>query len=299
MYHIRFSILLFCPLFLLFATGCTKPVEYEFENDGPRLGLSAKIDPRSGFEAFLSSSIAPGMSRSLESLWISDATLTLITDGGQAYPVPAVGQGRYLLPNTAIVDFNERFGVEITHPDFPSVTSDWVSIPAAVISPQLLRTPPNTNDPEMDTWTHTITAGDPEGDTYYYVEVYPTNRPAYQFQLSVNAAFRLEACDYYNYHPPYGIFFSDVCVVGQRFTMDLMPELNNRAFDVGEELFYTDYEVALRSISSVYYEFQLDRLNLDREEGTIVEARPSAFNIQGGYGFFVASNSFVRRFQRP
>jgi len=284
----------------LLVCSCSREIDYEFDYPGDQIAVSAIIDPSIGLEARLTQTFLPGAYRNQAELWIDDADLRLVSDRGEEFVANALGEGRYTIAKEVIEDFSGQFRLLATHDRLPDITSGWVAVPEAVRQPSLMRTlPDNPGQQSIPSATHTFNAIDPPGNTYFFIEIYPNNVPEHQFQLTAESNIDLEVCEFYNYHPPYGIFFPDVCVTDAAFSISLSSRWNRRVYEFGEELFFEEYSVAIRTIDENYFSLLLDRLNLDSIDGTVVEARPSTDNIENGVGVFLGRNSFVVSYQRP
>ena len=62
-------------------------------------------------------------------------------------------------------------------------------------------------------------------------------------------------------------------------------------------IIYDEFVFVVRLLEVTYWSFLRDRQNLDDIRGSILEASsPSISNLEGGYGMFLASNSFLRVF---
>lgn len=289
--------LLYAALCLQFLLGCTKEVTYSYDFPGKAIAVVARIDPTEGFTAYVTQGVPPQGSYEIEDLMIDNAVVEVVRDDGTRLQAAYKGDAQYQTESTSFFESNRRYRLEITHPDYPKVTSDWVDIPLPIEAASLERRTRIDNSKNQEVTDLLFSGRDPDGADFYLVEVYADGGFQPQFQVELSADFDSEFCELYNYHPPNGIFFRDLCFDHASFNFTLTLEENE--FQVsGAPFTYNDFVFAIRHLDSTYYNFQLDRLNLDDIRGTILEASsPSTSNLTGGYGVFLASHSFVRRFE--
>ena len=288
--------LLYAVLCLQFLLACTKEVTYSYDFPGKAIAVVARIDPTEGFTAYVTQGVPPQGSYALEDLIIDDAVVEVVSDDGTRLQAAYEGDARYQAESNSSFESNRRYRLEITHPDYPKVISDWVIIPSPIEAASLERQTRVDNNKNQEVTDLFFSGEDLDGEDFYLVEVYADGGSQPQFQVELSADFDSEFCELYNYHPPNGIFFRDLCFDNESFNFTLTLEENE--FQVsGAPFTYDSFVFAIRHLDSTYYNFQLDRLNLDDIRGTILEASsPSTSNLTGGYGVFLASQSFVRRF---
>jgi hypothetical protein len=276
-------------------TACIKEVDYLFTFPGDAMAVVARIDPAEGVTAYLTRGVPPLGEHVLTDLVVDDALVEVIRRSGERSRLRYRGDARYNLPDASFVQAGEQYRLEVSHPDYDTIVSEWVTIPRPienVVIEQELEL-----DEEMETISRLqVSATDPRGENYYLFEVVADawNRP--QFDLNLDAAFDSEFCEFYDYHPPYGIFFEDACFDRGEFELRAVVKLDG-VLNLPPEVLYSNYLIILRHIDPTYYAYQLDRRALEDNRGTILEApSPSTSNVSGGYGVFLASNSIIGRY---
>ena len=282
--------------FLLTLAACTKEFDYRYDFPGDAIAVSARIDPAEGVRAFVTRGVPPQGTFDVAGLALPTARVEVVREDGIRLTAGFLeGAAFYVPPDTAIVA-GRRYRLEVSHPDYPPVVSEWVTIPPAITNATVTRTDGRDSDSNEEVSVLSFSATDPAGPNYYLIEVYPAGYPTYQFQNRFAAAFNTEFCEFYNYHPSTGVFFPDRCFDGEAWSFT-MAVTDREFLTAGNSLAYGDFLFVIRHLDATYWSFLQDRVNLDDIRGSILEASaPSTANVTGGYGVFLASNSFVRVF---
>jgi hypothetical protein len=290
-----FSIIL---IFIALLSGCTSVIlDTNIPFEGSKISVSARIDPAEGFTAFVNKTAPPTGDQNLNELTLIGAQVTLFSSSAM-FSVPAQGDGFFSLMDIPIRE-NDSFRLEITAPLLDTLRSKWVVIPPAIEAPLLeeiiqldtvFPAPFTENTVELH-----FSGIDPPGDNKYLIEVTHNARFSSTILFDFFADFDSESCEVFNFN---SIFFPDRCFSNEAWNFKLVPDLFLITFS-GERIEFEDYIFVVRSIDENYFNYQLDRLNLDDVRGIILEPRPSVTNVTGGEGLFVASNSFRRVLTRP
>jgi len=277
-------------LLMVSVFGCTKEVTYNYDYPGDAIAVVARIDPASGLQAFVTRSVPPLDEYETSTLLLPDAVVEVINEAGERTIANYLDGAEFEIIQPGLVAAGQRWKLEVSHPDYPTVISNWVTIPAEISDATLVQS--FSNDPSSQELVTNIefSGRDAPGKNFYLVESYPVMPLKAQFQIRVDAVFDSEFCEFYNYHPPNSIFFPDICFDEETLNFRMTPDVKEFQFSYD----YDRYVFAVRHISETYYNFQLDRLNLDDLRGTILEASPSITNVTGGFGVFLASNSVER-----
>ena len=283
-------------IFLVVLTACTKEVGYRYDFPGDAIAVSARIDPAEGVRAFVTRGVPPQGKFNVSELALPDARVEVVREDGNRFRAAFKAGAEFVAaPDTAIVA-GWRYRLEVSHPDYPPVVSEWVTVPPAITNATVTRTNGRDPDSNEEVSVLSFTATDAAGPDYYLIEVYPMGYPTYQFQNRFAAAFNTEFCEFYNYHPSTGVFFPDRCFDGEAWSFT-MAVTDREFLTAGNSLAYGDFLFVIRHLDATYWSFLQDRVNLDDIRGSILEASaPSTANVTGGYGVFLASNSFVRVF---
>ncbi len=277
-------------------TACTKEVDYNYDFPGDAIAVVARIDPAEGVTAYVTRGVPPQGTFDLPELTLPDARVEVVTEEGTRLRADFVSGAEFRYPVDSAITAGRRYRLEVTHPDYPPVVSEWVTIPSVI--PDVVIERRGATDPFSGNEVSELsfTGLDSTGTDYYLVESYPAGSYRAHFQVRLNADFDTEFCELYNYHLPYGIFFPDLCFNGEDWSFTLA--VDEKEFLGGNSpVVYDQFVFAVRHIDATYWSYQLDRLNLDDIRGSILEAiSPSTSNVIGGYGVFLASNSIVRLF---
>ena len=284
----------FLTLIALCVASCTKEVGYRYDFPGDAIAVSARIDPAEGVVAFVTRGVPPQGSFNIPDLALPNAEVEVVREDGIRLAADFVEGAEFFLPPDTAIVAGRRYRLEVSHPDYPPVTSEWVTIPAAIPEAMVSRSDgldPDSND-ELSILSFTAT--DPVGSNYYLIEVYPAGYPTSQFQNRFDAAFSAEFCEFYNYHPATGVFFPDLCFEGGKWELTMAVTDKEFLFQ-SSPIAYSDFVFVIRHLDGTYWSHLQDRLNLNDIRGTILEASaPSTSNVMGRYGVFLALNSFVR-----
>ena len=283
-------------ILLVVLTACTKEVGYRYDFPGDAIAVSARIDPAEGVRAFVTRGVPPQGKFNVPELALPDARVEVVREDGVRFRADFKAGAEFVVaPDSAIVA-DRRYRLEVSNPDYPPLTSEWVTIPPPIANAAIRRSNGLDPDSNEEVSVLTFSATDAAGPDYYLIEVYPVGYPTYQFQNRFDAAFNAEFCELYNYHPQTGVFFPDLCFDGEewQFTMTVTDKEYLNQFS---SVVYSDFVFVLRHLDATYWSYLMDRINLEDIRGTILEASaPSTGNVTGGYGVFLASNSFVRVF---
>jgi hypothetical protein len=259
--------------------------------------VGARIDPAEGFIAFVNKTAPPTGDQTLSELALPGAQVILYSSSA-VFSVPAQGDGFFSLTNIPISE-NDSFRLEITAPLLDTLRSKWVVIPPAIEAPILeeiieldtiVPAPFTYNRVELH-----FSGIDPSGDNKYLIEVTHNVRFPSLILFDFFADFDSESCEVFNFN---SIFFPDRCITDEAWNFRLVPDLFLFNFS-GQRVEFEDYIFVVRSIDENYFNYQLDRLNLDDIRGIVLEPRTSVTNVTGGEGLFVASNSFRQVLTRP
>ncbi len=287
------TIFIFCVLF----SRCTKVLDTNIPFEGSKISVSARIDPAEGFVAFVNKTALPTGDQTLSELTLLGAQVILYSSS-TAFSVPAQGDGFFSLTDISISE-NDSFRLEITAPLLDTLRSKWVVVPPAIEAPILEEIIElDTIAPAPFTYNKVelhFSGIDPLGDNKYLIEVTHNARFPSPILFDFFADFDSESCEVFNFN---SIFFPDRCITDEAWNFRLVPDLFLFNFS-SQRVEFEDYIFVVRSIDENYFNYQLDRLNLDDIRGVILEPRISTTNVIGGEGLFVASNSFRRVLSRP
>ncbi len=277
-------------------TACTKEVDYNYDFPGDAIAVVARIDPAEGVIAYVTRGVPPQGTFNLPELTLPDARVEVMTEEGTRLRANFVSGAEFRYPVDSVITAGRRYRLEVTHPDYPPVVSEWVTVPPAISDVTIERRTRVDQNIGQEVTDLSFTASDPLGSDYYLIEAYPSGSYDFQLQVELKADFDTEFCELYDYHPPNGIFFRDICFDGEKLDFLLTVEGEEFLYP-GSPIQYDHFVFAVRHLDPVYWAYQLDNLNLDDIRGSILEAiSPSTSNVTGGYGVFLASNSIVRLF---
>lgn len=297
-FHFSKAPLLFVLAYCLLSwQGCTKLIDYNYEYPGDQLAITAKISPQEGFEAYVYRSARPLGEFLVADLTVPDADVRLYFGDSLVGNVPYLGESRYaLLPNFPI-PAGSNWRIEVNHPELPDVISEMVVIPQPIVPTQFTTervTNPASNREEV---RFLFSTPDPPGEDFYVFESYPDLvGQNFLFQINYTLDFDFNLCQIYNYHPPEGLFFADVCFDENNLDLDINIDPDVFLVDERDEQ-YTRFIIRFRRIDVNYWRYFNDKRNLD-SNSTVVEPRPSYTNLIGGFGVFMASNDLIRSFER-
>ncbi|WP_245748673.1 DUF4249 family protein [Neolewinella agarilytica] len=265
--------------------------------EGPRISVTARIDPSEGFTAFVNQTAPPTGDQTLSTLTLPEAQVILYSSS-EAFFVNSQGDGFFSLTNIPISE-SDSFRLEIIAPNLDTLKSKWVIIPPGIEDPfleEIIELDTIVPDPFTYNRVRLNFSGiDPPGDNKYLIEVTHNVNFSSTLFFDFFADFDSESCEVFNFN---SIFFPDICFTNEAWEFTLVPDLFLFTFG-GQRLEFEDYIFVVRSIDENYFNYQLDRLNLDDLRGIILEPRASVTNVTGGEGLFVASNSFRRVLARP
>jgi hypothetical protein len=285
-------------LVIPFIAACSKTVDLALPFNGPQIAVVAHIDPTGGIRAFVTKTAAPTGEFLIEELQISNATVTVFDEEGNASLVPPLRPGFYELPSFNAVTA-QRYRLEISAAGLDTLRSEWVVIPERVVAPDL-EVIITLDEPIIGFPNHEanlfFSGIDPVGDTYYFTRVFLDREGGIDPGFEFFADFDTRFCEaqQYNY-----FFFPDNCMQEDTFSFQYNPNINVINDQGTERVSMEEVVFALRSIDENYYNYQRDKLRLDGETGAILEARPATTNVTGGVGVFLASNSFLEVVEVP
>jgi hypothetical protein len=262
------------------------------------LAVSALVDPAFGFEATVGRTLSSafGSEVSIEDLVLDDALVTLFTSD-TAINIPGASQrGRYTLQDADLFVVGTCFTLQVEHAEYPTVTSTEVCIPAAVEVDSFQVEEVMDNDLGFTVPSVRFLLNDNEQLKFYKIDVNANNENNTRVSLIAETSIGLDICSYFDYHDPYGIYFSDDCFFNASAQFRLTLQTGTI---LGDDDPITSVEVQLRGITEDYFKYLENFQNLDDDRGWIVEPADTFTNLNGGVGIFAASNTFQRTVRLP
>lgn len=125
----KFLIPTFILAFSLMLSSCEKEIDFKGDVSAPRLVLNGIVELDSNFTVFLERSTFFLDNSPQSSQAISEGATLIVKnlDNNQTYSMNASTEGnRYVFPFT--VTPNTRYSIEVSHPDYPSISSEMKTL---------------------------------------------------------------------------------------------------------------------------------------------------------------------------
>ena len=177
------------------------------------LAVSAIVDPAFGFEATVGRTLSSafGAEVSVDDLALDDALVTLLSSD-TTINIPAASQrGRYTFHDPDLFIVGACFTLQVAHTDYPTVTSTEVCIPAAVEVDSFQVEEVMDDDLGFTVPRVSFLLNDNDQLKFYKIDVNANNENYTRVSLIAETSIGLDICSYFDYHDPYGIYFSDDC----------------------------------------------------------------------------------------
>lgn len=192
----------------------------------------------------------------------------------------------------------DKFRVEVSHPDFQSVSAT-TTMPSPITIGDTIITPLYSQSSSGDKCKVDITFKDPPEENFY--EIFVTDismieelvRATTTFPSIVREAYYPKPYDLLNGNAPNSLLFSDKEFNGEEVTIDVIYQIFGEIVDD----VYTQ-KVVLRHISKEQYEFKtkvLEHLKSKQDDILYGVAEPLAVPsfVNNGYGIFAAYNETI------
>ncbi|MFK8163024.1 MAG: DUF4249 family protein [Lewinella sp.] len=275
----------------LFLSGCVTGVDYQFDYPGDKIVLLGQLSPQNGAIVYLQESALPDEVVNAADKLISSATVELMVSGEVVATLNNEGEGKYASVDYSI-DPELTYSVKAYHPDYDTVFAGPVSVPVmpAITRNELTFEREEFRDGEFGgNATLDFAFQDEVGPSYYYLEAVAEVPRPFQFQVDFFSEYDFDLCDIQNYHPPFGIFWTDLCFEGEEFsaqpTFEVTPFIVNSSID--DRMDYTHYVIRLRSLGYEAFRYLNDKKNPD-DGLTVVEVPASYTNVANGFGVLMA-----------
>lgn len=283
---------------LCLLVGCTKILTYPVDYPGDQLAIIGIISPTSGIKVYVSQSLSPaGEFKEVEELYVNDATVEIYQGDQMIGMLTYMGNGLYRDVAGLSIEAGKDYHIVVIHEVLGNAKSEPVVVPNPLQQLEVDfeftgKTRPS-NEPEAKL---TYRLKDEPGPTYYLTIVKPDLPTAYQFQITdIFGTQNFEFCEITNYHPPLGIFMSDVCFEDRIKELGILIGVSGEArLPSGDRQPYSSIHVEIASISYEFYQYLLDKKSLETDIG-ILEPRPTFNNIDGGVGVVMATNEAIRK----
>jgi hypothetical protein len=291
--------LLFLLIVSLIYISCEKVIPFEGDVNIPKLVINSIFQSDSTFKVHVSSSRSVIDTASFQN--IEDAIVTIKDDNGSTIEIlNYVENGFYIGQN--FPQENQTYNLEVTHPNYPNVTSSD-SLPSPIIINSIDST--TIVDPiNGDRLQITLDFEDPKSaQNYYLIETYSVNEylviknsDTTDYELdTIKQLMILTDEVFQNGSSPFreqGLF-NDLLFNGQNKKLELeIPYDNFSEIEVGYEWSYKTLSVRvyLHNISKSYYYYRTS-LELYQSASGNPFAQPVQVysNIENGFGVFAGS----------
>ena len=291
-------------LFFLFSItlvyiSCEKVIPFEGDVNIPKLVINSIFHSDSTFKVHVSSSRSVIDTNSFQN--IEDAIVTIKDDNGSIIETLSYEENGFYIGQTFPQE-NQTYNLEVTHPNYPNVTSSD-SLPSPIIINSIDTT--TIVDPiNGDRLQITLDFNDPESaQNFYLIETYSVNEylviknsDTTEYELDTIKQFMILTDEVFqNGGSPFreqGLF-NDLLFNGQNKALELeIPYNNYSLIELGYEWSYKTLSVRvyLHNISKSYYYYRTSLELFQNASGNPFAQPVQVFsNVENGFGVFAGS----------
>ena len=288
------KVMLYGLLLLVGLYSCQKEIEYDGPGRDARLVVNAVVSLDSTFVVRLERTAFFLSEDTKEDRYITSGAsimVTNLTTGEVFYETSPVSENQYEFPFT--VTPNTTYRIDVSHPDFPSVSSQITTVPHVVL--QAVDTIP-TIQYNQQVMEGNFKWQDPPGKHYYMIKIIQDYQDSSgQYQSATSILSTDAAIDNTNNQNIFGnidyssyLLFTDETFDGQnkelkvKFYYSFYP-------NPGTTLDYYCHLITLSEEAYFYYR----SLNASLNSGFLSEPVKVFSNIDNGYGVFGSKNHSV------